>query len=171
MVKMGQSFALPAGQAVLDDRALIVNHGAVERLYGRWDVLFGAWERAEGDETWREAIPQSSVLLATGAWRPNVLLRPAMSKEEHGPPDMVSTASHEAYFSLIPAPVRRLAAPFSRCQWLMMDMMWMVPEFCNVLDAGSESSCFEKMTAKIVGNRMKLEWREGRCAFAIDIID
>jgi len=47
----------------------------------------------------------------------------------------------------------------------------MVPEFCNVLDAGSESSCFEKMTAEIVGNRMKLEWREGRCAFAIDIID
>lgn len=170
MLKPKPNAAPPPGQADLNDRALVVNSGEGMRMYGRWDVLFSAWERGLDEDQWREVLPQRSVLTPSGRWRADAI-QSLMGLEVDGLPDPVTSCSVEAYFSLIPTHIRRLAAPFDTHQWLMMDVMWMVPEFTQVLDGLSSSQILRRRLAFFAGENMVLCSRDARCKWGINEVE
>lgn len=150
MLKPEPITAPQPGQADLNDRALVVNSGDGMRMYGRWDVFFSAWERGLDEVEWREVLPQRSVLTPAGRWRADAL-QSLMGPEADALPDTVTSCSVDAYFSLIPTHIRRLAAPFDTHQWLMMDVMWMVPEVRFALDEitlPSQMNAFSDLIAR-----------------------
>lgn len=170
MSKPGQISDLPPPQAWLDDRALQLRCGGMERLFGRWDVLFGAWERPTGHRRWREALPRNPVLSPTGLWLPDILFD-YDGAGGTGPPDPLGHQFHEAYLSLIPTHVRRLAAPFGEHQWLVMDMMWAVSELRARIDDMTRSA-----ESPSIGSEFDLEVlfdasRDERICYAIAVLN
>lgn len=89
------------------DDALIELSDRGVRVFGRWDRRFGCW-RLEGG-TFRPTDP-GRVLDARGIW-----LSPW--------PDS-GAAAVAAYFTLIPLPVRRRAAPHGPDQWRALEAAW-----------------------------------------------
>lgn len=117
----------------LDEKVLRVDWETESRMYGRWDCLFGYWERCQGEENWQEATPNTSFLTPSGHWNERALFYP----HKGSPPlDLapLATPALTTYLSLIPSPFRRLASPFGNRQWQVLEMLWWRPEMAHILD-------------------------------------
>ena len=107
-------------------------------VYGSWDHLFGCWQNEAEGRPAREVIPHWSVMDEGGVWRtcdisfrmrfPKTNVR--RSRKWH----RQERAAFIAYLSSIPRPIRSLVAPFGPYSWLLLDMIWQVPEFAKFLD-------------------------------------
>lgn len=102
----------------LDETALRVAQGDGLLNLGRWDRRFGAW-REDGSP----AYLNEPVLGPDGVW-----LVPKGRNDD-------SPALLAAYFSLIPTPIRRLAAPFGPRQWQVLQLLWARPHAAHRIDS------------------------------------
>ncbi len=102
----------------LDEAALRVARGGELLSLGRWDRRFGAWNADGAPVRLGEAV-----LGPDGVW-----LVPKGRSDD-------APALLAAYFSLIPTPIRRLAAPFGKRQWAMLELLWARPRAAFAVDA------------------------------------
>ena len=100
-------------------------HGS--RLYGRWDNQFGCWQPSPTGLV--PALPDAPFLGRHGRW-----CEPDGERDECW---YASRAALAGYFSLIPTFVRRLAAPFGKRQWEVLERIWRDPGYVHTLDLAS----------------------------------
>jgi len=107
-------------------------------VYGSWDHLFGCWQIKEEGRTAREVIPHWRFMDRGGVWKTcEVSFRmrfPKMKVRRSPKWHRQERAAFIAYLSSIPRSIRSLVAPFGQYSWLLLDMIWQVPEFAKFLD-------------------------------------
>jgi len=118
----------------LTQTALIEEIGATIRIYGRWNWRFGCWDRDGADGPWREAGLDWPILDRRGVWLPPAAIRGPAGFPADPAWAFEARAAHAAYFSLIPARVRLLAAPHGPRQWRVLLAIAMAPEAFRKLD-------------------------------------
>ena len=116
------------------DDALIELGEGVVRCYGRWDRVFGCWEINFKDGRHHEIVPDRPVLSETGIWLSPKGGRLQQATEESDSQEYEARTAIAAFFSTIPLLIRRMAAPFGKHQWLLLEVMWAMPESDRHLD-------------------------------------
>lgn len=148
--------------------ALVEEIANVRYVYGRWDTLFGIWKMDSMSGQSIELLPCWSVLDISGRWQPARNVSYAHKDSAHTfsrtPGFHAENAVFSAYFSLIPSSIRLLASRFKNYQWLVLDLIWQVPMFMEILDnsQGSEADKridFELFLGKML-SRSRMERRE-----------
>jgi hypothetical protein len=102
---------------------------AIERYYGCWDEYFGYWEGIRGNlSSVAMTIPLRPVLKENGLWiKPSETITAetsALSGLDLSQWKQDADAAYAAFFGTIPSWIRRIAAPFDKYQWLVMEMLW-----------------------------------------------
>ncbi|SCA55939.1 hypothetical protein MTBPR1_140057 [Candidatus Terasakiella magnetica] len=104
-----------------------------ERFYGCWDGFFGYWEGIEGNpSSVSMSVPFRRLLENNGVWqKPSKTLSStdiSIPENELSNWKYEADAAYAAFFGKIPSWVRRIAAPFDKFQWLVMEMIWHNPK-------------------------------------------
>jgi hypothetical protein len=117
---------------------LLEEIGSRRFVYGLWDKLFGCWEIDTASHSSREIVPTWVPLNSKGVWRDNLEIR--AERPHHGDYKLSpkwlyeANSAFAALLSSIPLRIRRIAAPCEHLQWLVLDMIWQVPDFAYFLD-------------------------------------
>jgi len=137
----------------LTRHALIESYHQTEFIYGRWDSIFGAWERRQGKA--REFLPSFLPNDVPNVFREKLKWRsPETDWYEDDPPvtlgDLIERAQtwsfleyeefvveeaplrtqFQEYCSLIPEEIRVACRGFGRFEWAALEACW---EFCDFL--------------------------------------
>jgi len=117
---------------------LVEQVNGLRYVYGSWDYLFGCWLRTRAGGAVREVIPHWKVIDESGVWKTSdVSFRmrfPKITAERTPNWERQERTAFIAYLSSIPRPVRSLVGPFGQYGWLLLDLIWQVPEFAQFLD-------------------------------------
>ena len=152
------------------DDALIELGEGVVRCYGRWDRVFGCWEINFKDGHHREIIPDQPVLLETGIWLAPKAARLHKATDESDSQEYEARTAIAAFFSTIPLLIRRMAAPFGKHQWVLLEAMWQAPQHVRHLDKLIYSGREAKLVKLLDSSGMTKLNRLKRCSLANSLI-
>jgi hypothetical protein len=118
--------------------ALVIDYSDRKLLFGLWDRLHGFW-RIDGDgRRVEESVPHWQPLNDQGVWSLDddapcqyVVFVPGPGQQNLR---REANAAFVAYFDAVPKRIRRLVGGLEGHQWLMLDLIWQVPEFAAFLD-------------------------------------
>jgi hypothetical protein len=119
-------------------KTMVEQIGDCTYIYGSWDFLFGCWVKPHKNARPKEIIPNWGLMNENGSWNESDLA----FRKRHRKVDAKRSikwrrherAAYIAYLSTIPRPIRTLVSPFESYAWLLLDMIWQVPEFARFLD-------------------------------------
>ncbi|WP_460020229.1 hypothetical protein [Magnetospira thiophila] len=127
----------------LDETALRIISDQKQQMFGRWDRLFGCWQRENEQTNWLEEIPN----------RP--MFSPQGRMDQGFWPDRDIQGGDKgaviAYLLLIPAPLRRLVAPLGPFQWLALDLIWLEPQVATWIDDLGAAEFLVRLEHVLVG--------------------
>lgn len=128
----GKNLSGPLRAIRLTDLALNLEWEDGTWVFGVWGPAFGFWNQYGRGGVMIDRLPIWCSLQPTGLWLENALLPPLAKYADKLLPELHAATS--AYFSQIPIPIRRIAAPFGLHQWLAMDAMHHAPHLTPMLD-------------------------------------
>jgi hypothetical protein len=123
-------------------KTMVERIGECTYTYGSWDFLFGCWITPNKNARSKEIIPNWRLMNENGSWNDsdrcfgrrfrnidrNIGHNRSLKWRRH------ERAAFMAFLSTIPRPIRTLVSPFRSYTWLLLDMIWQVPEFAKFLD-------------------------------------
>lgn len=134
-------------------KALTEEAGGIKVVYGNWRHLFGCWVVDPLTNHQREVLPTWPVLDRNGIWLPGQevsyvsrnLNIPIHGQDRRDAADR----AFAAYFSTLPPHYRRLAARFDNYQWLVLDLIWQVPEFAYLVDDAGIHDLLRRLASRL----------------------
>lgn len=144
-------------------------------VYGLWDNFFGCWEIDTETNTSREIIPTWEPLNSTGVWRDHLEIRfenvPSITWLLSPKWRYEANAAFAGLFSSIPQRIRSVVASCKHYQWLVLDMIWQVPDFAYFLDDEIYNGTQQYIFACLALSEAKSLSRSERRELAISIMN
>ena len=121
-----------------DKNALVIDFSDRKLLFGLWDRLHGFWSVDANGRRVEEKVPYWRPLNDQGVWSLDDDAPCQDASVVPGPGQQnlrrEANAAFVAYFDSVPKRVRRLVGGLEGNQWLILDLIWQVPEFATFLD-------------------------------------
>jgi len=138
---------------VMTNRTLTEDLDGHRVIYGLWPHLFGCWKEDPLSGKSAEVLPNWPVLTREGisssghsiSYSTRSLDPQSLTPDQHN----ASNQAFTAFFSSIPSPYRQLASRFDNYQWLVLDLIWQVPEFAYVVDEADVHELLKKLASRL----------------------
>lgn len=154
--------------------SLVEDIGDHRMIYGLWSHMFGCWQFDQRTHETSELIPTRPFLDNKGLPIPGQLIDIGSGVIE---PEMLTPRQHQsahqaftAFILSVPTPYRRLAAQFQNYQWLVLDLIWQVPDFAYVVDDANFHDVLENLSGRLFSERAPIMARSERASLARSII-